>query len=238
MPTYTMQCFKLPTQVCNNIDTLISNYWWGSDIKNKKIHRISWNTLCKAKEVGGLGFQRVQDYNNALLCKQAWRLLTDPDSTLALTYKARYFPNGSFLTAELGTKPSYTWLSLLSIRDLINKRTKWELGNGKSINIWKQRWVNHTHSNMLITPCDTNFKDLMVSDLIDEVIGVWKVDLARSLLFSIDSEAILQIPLLHLDRENIHYRSSNPRRVFTVKGAYHVQRDLLTIQGGWNYQIV
>ncbi|GAA0161361.1 hypothetical protein LIER_17693 [Lithospermum erythrorhizon] len=203
IPTYTMQFLKLPTQVYKEIDTLLSNYWWGSDTKNKKIHWISWTTLCKSKEEGGLGFRKAQDFNNALLCKQAWRLLTDPNSTLALTYKARYFPNGSFLTAELGTKPSYTWCSLLSIRDLINKGTKWELGNGKNINIWKQRWVNHTQSNMLITPCDADFKDFMVSNLIDEDIGVWKVDLVRSLFFPIVSEAILQISLSHLDRVDI-----------------------------------
>ncbi|GAA0176751.1 hypothetical protein LIER_42110 [Lithospermum erythrorhizon] len=135
-------------------------------------------TTYSTKDEGGLGFRKAQDFNNALLCKKAWRLLTDPSSTLALTYKTRYFPNGSFLSAELGTKPGNTWRILLSVCELVNKGTKWDLGNGKSINVWKKRWVNHTHSNMLITPCDADFKDLMVSNLIDEVIVVWKVDLS------------------------------------------------------------
>ncbi|GAA0146665.1 hypothetical protein LIER_06564 [Lithospermum erythrorhizon] len=134
--------------------------------------------------------------------------------------KAQDFNNA--LLSELGTKPSYTWRSLLLVRDLINKGTKWQLGNGKNINIWKQRWVNHTQSNMLITPCEDDFKDFMVSDLIDEDIGVWKVDLVKSLFFPIDSEDILQIPLTHLDREDIPYWSSNAKGVFTIKGAYHV----------------
>ncbi|GAA0159066.1 hypothetical protein LIER_15938 [Lithospermum erythrorhizon] len=117
---------RIRTKVDNWKPTLLSKV----DTKNKKIHWVSWTTLCKSKEEGGLGFRKTQDFNNALLCKQAWRLLTYPNSTLARTYKARYFPNGSFLTAELGTKPSYTCGSLLSIRDLIKKGTKWKSGNG------------------------------------------------------------------------------------------------------------
>ncbi|GAA0146661.1 hypothetical protein LIER_06561 [Lithospermum erythrorhizon] len=111
----------------------------------KKIYWISWDTLCKSKDDGGLGFKKTQDFNNALLYKQTWKLLKEPKSHLFRVYKARYFSNGDFLLAELGQKSSFTWRSLLYVRDLVNRETMWQLGNVKSINVWTQRWVAHTY---------------------------------------------------------------------------------------------
>ncbi|GAA0145185.1 hypothetical protein LIER_05437 [Lithospermum erythrorhizon] len=36
IPTFTMQCFWLPLQTCNEINTILANFWWGSDTANKK----------------------------------------------------------------------------------------------------------------------------------------------------------------------------------------------------------
>ncbi|GAA0156991.1 hypothetical protein LIER_14351 [Lithospermum erythrorhizon] len=69
-----------------------------------------------------------------------------------------------------------------------------------------------------------DIRDLMVSDLIDDIIEVWKVDKVRSIFYPVDSEAILQMPLQHLKREDILVLSYSPKGAFTVKGAYQVQR--------------
>lgn len=65
--------------------------------------------MCKAKSSGGMGFRDLEAFNKALLAKQGWRIMKDPDSLLASLLKARYYPNPSFLDAKLGHNPSYTW---------------------------------------------------------------------------------------------------------------------------------
>jgi hypothetical protein len=51
-------------------------------------------------------------FNDAFLAKQGWRILTNLDSLLARTYKAKYFPNCHFLHINPGQGSSYTWCSI------------------------------------------------------------------------------------------------------------------------------
>ena len=59
------------------------------------------------KKNRGIGFRDLQSSNLAMLSKQAWRLIEDTHSLFYKVYKARYFPNGSFMTAEEGSNPSF-----------------------------------------------------------------------------------------------------------------------------------
>ena len=55
-----------------------------------------------------MGFRDVGAFNQALLAKQCWRILSKPSSLVAMIFKAKYFPKGDFLDAYIGHNPSYT----------------------------------------------------------------------------------------------------------------------------------
>lgn len=59
-------------------------------------------------------------FNVALLAKQGWRLVTQPDYLLTRVLKARYFPSGCFLSALLGFNPSFIWRSLIGTTGLLH----------------------------------------------------------------------------------------------------------------------
>lgn len=63
--------------------------------------------LCKPKQLGGMGFRRMIEFNKALIAKQVWRILNNPDCLLTKVLKTRYFKNSDLLDAPRGTKPSY-----------------------------------------------------------------------------------------------------------------------------------
>ncbi|XP_062079742.1 uncharacterized protein LOC133784393 [Humulus lupulus] len=122
-----MSCFKLPVKLCQQIESLMAKFWWGSLDKESKIHWKKWSTLCSSKLFGGLGVQSLIHFNQAMLAKQAWRILQCQNSLLTRLLRAKYFANSGFLEAKKGHAPSYTWKSLLWGRDLLKMRLIWKI---------------------------------------------------------------------------------------------------------------
>ena len=78
--TYTVNCFKLPRGLLKELEVLIWKFWWGYSGGSRKVHWMKWERLCEAKEVRGLGFKEIEKFNEALLAKQVWRMINNPDS--------------------------------------------------------------------------------------------------------------------------------------------------------------
>lgn len=57
-------------------------------------------------KVSDMGFRNMEAFNLALLARQGWQLITDPNYLLSRTLKAQYFPRTSFLKAKVGYEPS------------------------------------------------------------------------------------------------------------------------------------
>jgi hypothetical protein len=68
--TYCMGVFLLPNVLCSEINSLMTNYFWGHKDKDKCIHWMSWSKLSLSKAQGGMGFCDLSCFNNALLAKQ------------------------------------------------------------------------------------------------------------------------------------------------------------------------
>lgn len=86
-----------------------------------KIHWNKWRKLCSLKENGGIGFRDFHFFNLAMLVKQGWRLTNNNSSLVHHVYKAKYFPNYSFLDAKLGSNPSFVWRSILKARQTLTQ---------------------------------------------------------------------------------------------------------------------
>ena len=95
--------------------------------------------MTKSKIIGGMDFRDLVMFNDALLAKQAWRLLHNTSSLFYKVFKARFFPNSSLMEAADSRMGSYTWKSFLRGRDIIQRGKRWRIGSGEKINLWQQR---------------------------------------------------------------------------------------------------
>ena len=60
IPTYTMSCFKILNSLCDEMTSMIQNFWWGQKRDKRKMAWLSWEKLCEPKEEGGMGFRELK----------------------------------------------------------------------------------------------------------------------------------------------------------------------------------
>lgn len=140
IPTFAMGGFKLPIGLCRDIEMLIKKFWWGQHGKQQKIHWKNWEALCKPKMEGGLGFKELITFNDAMLPKQTRRLSHDTSSLFYRAFKAKYFPTSTIFYAKQKSG-SYAWKSILRARKVVLMGAKWRVGDGQSINVFKDSWL-------------------------------------------------------------------------------------------------
>ena len=141
LPVYAMSVFKLPKDLCAKLTSAMRDFWWSNGGSRRKLPWVSWETMCKSKEEGGLGFHDIGRFNQALLGKQAWRIFSKPNSLMERVLKSRYFKNNSFLEASIGSRPSYIWRSILHGREALKSGLLRVIGSGEQTNVWTANWL-------------------------------------------------------------------------------------------------
>lgn len=63
------------------------------------------------------------------------------NSMVSKVFKNKYFPNSSILDAGLGSILRYVWKSIWGAKSIIVNDLIWRVGNGKSINLWSDKWT-------------------------------------------------------------------------------------------------
>lgn len=180
IPTFAMGCFDLTKTICDQISTLICRYWWNQQEGKHKIHWLSWEKMIQPKKMGGMGFRDIHVFNMAMLAKQGWRLAQNPESLCARVLKAKYFSNSSVIEAQPRQGMSYTWRSILRGIQALNLGVIWRLGDGESINIWRDPWLPRDYSRRPITPRGRSLVT-QVADLINPITGAWDADLVKDM---------------------------------------------------------
>ncbi|KAL0461180.1 UNVERIFIED_CONTAM: putative mitochondrial protein [Sesamum latifolium] len=119
---------------------MVADFFWQNGLE-RKIHWLSWHKLCKSKMDGRLGFRKLHAFNTTLLAKQAWRIWSNPESTLSQILKQKYFQGTDFFVAQCGNHPSFTWRSIFEAKVLLRSCLRWKLGNGQLVRVTDDPWL-------------------------------------------------------------------------------------------------
>jgi len=196
--SYVMSIFRLPNTLLDEIEKMINAFWWGhGSTSNKGLNWLSWEKLFVHKNNGGMGFKDLAAFNVAMLGKQGWQLQTNSDSLISKIFKARYYPNSSYLDAKLGHNPSFVWRSILSAKVVVRQGAGWKIGTGFNISIISEPWIGSGSSIPSIGDVMLALQPYSVGYLIDQEEKVWNESLVRQLFPVETAQNILNTPLYH-----------------------------------------
>lgn len=65
---------------------------------------MAWDRMIRPKRAGGIGFRDMHLFNQAILARQAWRLLQNPNNLCA-----KYYPKGELLDTVFASDASQVW---------------------------------------------------------------------------------------------------------------------------------
>ena len=168
-----------------------------------------------------MGFRDPEAFNQALLAKQAWRILQVPTSLCARVLKARYFSEDSILTATCSSMASYTFRSILHGRDLLWERLIWRIGDGSQVRIHHANWIPRSNSmkplGQVYMPGVTRVTHLLSHDG-----KSWNMGRLQAMFTPDDVHDIQQIAVGGPGRSDYLAWNYTKDGCFTVKSAYHM----------------
>ncbi|KAA3467739.1 reverse transcriptase [Gossypium australe] len=232
-PLYATQCFLFPKTLCSQLENIMNKFWWSNNKMKTGIHWSGWDKLCLSKFNGGLGFKKLILFNKALLAKQVWRVLTQPQCLLARVLKARYFPFTDILTAKVGSYPSFTWRSICSARELIEDGLLWRIGRGDRVNIWNAPWLPG-RENIRLSGQDIRIRWTTVDQLMQPDSATWNDELLCNLFDEDTTSRIRSIPIAGNNLEDTLVWKFEGSGAYSVRSGYRVLSSSLVQATNYN----
>ncbi|OMO96147.1 reverse transcriptase [Corchorus capsularis] len=140
--------------------------------------------------------------------------------------EAKYFARGTFLTAPLGSNPSFVWRSLLAGHEVLKLGSRWRIGDGLNVDIWRDKWLKKPPDYKPRPKPDTICISHLVSSLMTPD-RQWDVDLLDEFFELDDVHCILCIPLTSLMVKDALIWNHTGNGHYTVRSGYCVARRLL-----------
>ncbi|KAL0406523.1 UNVERIFIED_CONTAM: putative mitochondrial protein [Sesamum latifolium] len=150
--------------------------------------------VCRSKGGRGLGFKHLKAFNQAMLAKQLWRVLTRPECLLSQVLKQRYFPNSDLLQQK-SVHMHPTLVSMFETRGLIIAGSRWSVGDGLTVRVLEDWWLLRPRSFRIMTSFIGWRRNATVRSIMTEDGVVWDANLVRALFPQEEADCILAVPI-------------------------------------------
>ncbi|XP_062112649.1 uncharacterized protein LOC133823816 [Humulus lupulus] len=113
--SHWMNIFILPQKVVKAIDSLCLKFLWGEKDNRSKMHRISWEHVCRPKCYGGLGFKDSASWNKVMMAKYIWAITSKQDLLWVKWVNGIYLKGVSIWDYSLKQDTSWYWRRIIKL---------------------------------------------------------------------------------------------------------------------------
>ena len=151
----------------------------------------------------------------------------DNNSLVYQCLKARYFPRTHLFDAKESPNCSLVWKSIVVAFPILKYGCYWRVGNGHSVQILRDKWIPNYPTNAHLHLVKDEVREVTVAELINQDLHAWRSEFIMDMFEKKDVEAKCRIQLSRRHMEDIMIWMHQKKRMFTVKSAYKVARDVL-----------
>ncbi|KAF5753621.1 putative RNA-directed DNA polymerase [Helianthus annuus] len=148
LPSYYFALYKAPKTVIDKLEAIMRRFLWGGSEDRNKIHWVAWEEVTKPKDEGGLGINKLEDCNNALILKWLWRYRVEPEALCTKVIDAIHLSSRSWELIPYKKSIPGVWSKIVSLGSQIKRQGKSfiniiraKVGNGKKIRSWIDPWI-------------------------------------------------------------------------------------------------
>ncbi|KAL4313838.1 hypothetical protein AHAS_Ahas15G0025100 [Arachis hypogaea] len=220
---YDMMHTQVPKGICKEVERIQRSFIWGDGRESRKVHAISWETICKPIKEGGLGFRKLSKMNEAFLQKIIWRLVMEKESLWAQVMLSKY-GRGQDLRQNILSKQSDSdlWRSLAKVWGFFKDNIEFSIGNRRRIRLWIDPWLKNEGSliQKAIIPIEEENMEITLTEATD-LNGGWDFNLLRRYL---PDNIIYKIQAIHPPWDNLKEDkilwSLTPTGEFSIASTY------------------
>ncbi|GJU89583.1 RNA-directed DNA polymerase, eukaryota, reverse transcriptase zinc-binding domain protein [Tanacetum coccineum] len=144
MQIYWASVFLLPKNVIYEINKLLKGFLWCQGELTRGKAKVSWHSVCKPKEQGGLGIKDLQLWNEVLLVKQLWNVISNKNTLWVKWVNSESLKGKSIWEVNAQSNSSVGWKEMLkeiydagmSVNTIVAELTIIEEGK------WPEGWEN------------------------------------------------------------------------------------------------
>ncbi|XP_021715273.1 uncharacterized protein LOC110683240 [Chenopodium quinoa] len=235
---HVLSVFKLPSTICDKINSLLLRFWWKSGETSKGLALAPAAAVYLPMGLGGLGIRHIQSFNVALLAQQAWRLRHNPQLLASRVLTAKYSALLQHRSHFSGSRSSWGSHGLLQGNFSLSEALSWKIGSGKNISILDDNWLPNVKVSFK-DPIPSQARPMFVSGLFSANSTSWDPSKVRSLFPQLVAMSILSLerPLKAVD-DFVYWKYTQDDK-FSTKSTYlhilsqHVNPPVSFIPPSW-----
>ncbi|XP_074301228.1 uncharacterized protein LOC141632591 [Silene latifolia] len=147
LQTYWARIFIIPSTVITKLMNICRNYLWACSDEFLKVPPVSWDKVCSEKKKGGLGVINSKLWNQAMIGKYCWWIVSKADHLWIKWVNHIYINGQDWFSYQPSLNSSWTWRQICKIKDLMKSgfvQDQWSMNGGRYNTVSGYEWLMGT----------------------------------------------------------------------------------------------